>query len=234
MASDLEVSESELHSNGNESVVKTRLVNRNPRNLEQLLFDKKPLGYELDLPQRTFWNKIVFESGGKHLTAKIVHNSGRVVVSASTRETAVGQQLKSSSGVSAATSLGHVLALRAIESGILEVFVGIEYESNESLKVKAFLSALKANGLVLEEQPSTERSTELNTNEVLVPTSVGAFVGNLVTFGDKSVSVFLGIPYAKPPLGSLRFKPPVPLTESTHRVSANRWPNPCLQKDNHL
>ena len=81
---------------------------------------------------------------------------------------------------------------------------------------------------------SVERSTEVNTNEVLVPTSVGAFVGNLVTFGDKSVSVFLGIPYAKPPLGSLRFKPPVPLTESTHRVSANRWPNPCLQKDNHL
>ncbi|CAG2170280.1 unnamed protein product [Oppiella nova] len=153
MASDLEVSESELHSNGNESVVKTRLVNRNPRNLEQLLFDKKPLGYELDLSQRTFWNKIVFSSGGKHLTAKIVHNSGRVVVSAGTRETAVGQQLKSSSGVSAATSLGHVLALRAIESGILELFVGIEYESNQSLKVKAFLSALKANGLVLSEQP---------------------------------------------------------------------------------
>ncbi|CAG2181755.1 unnamed protein product, partial [Oppiella nova] len=46
-----------------------------------------------DLSQRTFWNKIVFESGGKHLTAKIVHNSGRVVVSASTRETAVVEVL---------------------------------------------------------------------------------------------------------------------------------------------
>jgi len=153
LSADTEVSKSELSSDGNESLINTRLVNRNPRNLELLLLEEKPLGFELDLPERHFWNKLVFETSGKYLSAKVVHNSGRVLVSASTKESAIGQQLKSSRGVSAALSLGRVLAMRALESGITQVFVGVEYESDKSLKVKAFMDQLKQNGLVLEEQP---------------------------------------------------------------------------------
>lgn len=82
----------------------------------------------------------------------MVHNSGRVLVRASTRETAVSHQLKrfsfklidseinvlsidSMTGVSAATGLGQVLATRALESGILQVFVPNEYKSDKSAKV---------------------------------------------------------------------------------------------------
>ena len=34
-----------------------RIVFKNPRNLEQMLFEQKPLGWELDAKNRSFWNK---------------------------------------------------------------------------------------------------------------------------------------------------------------------------------
>lgn len=37
----------------------TYLVNRNPRNLEFLRVAHKPVGYKLDKPGRSFWNKYV-------------------------------------------------------------------------------------------------------------------------------------------------------------------------------
>ncbi|XP_054163090.1 39S ribosomal protein L18, mitochondrial-like [Oppia nitens] len=153
LSSDVEVKPEELAIDGNESLLKTRVVNRNPRNLEQLLLQYKPLGFELDLPEKTYYNKISFEVIGKHLMAKIVHNSGRVIVSASTKEAAIKQQLKSSGGITAASALGHILAMRALESGIHQVFVSTQHESDKSIKVKAFIKSLKDNGLVLEEQP---------------------------------------------------------------------------------
>jgi membrane-bound inhibitor of C-type lysozyme len=57
ISSDTKVSKSELKTECNETSIQTKLINRNPRNLEQLLFEQKTLGFELDLPQRHFWNK---------------------------------------------------------------------------------------------------------------------------------------------------------------------------------
>ncbi|PRD20308.1 UNVERIFIED_CONTAM: hypothetical protein NCL1_54968 [Trichonephila clavipes] len=34
-------------------------INRNPRNLEQMLLEIKPNGFPLDAPDRVFWNKYV-------------------------------------------------------------------------------------------------------------------------------------------------------------------------------
>lgn len=47
------------YQHGPNDVVPLELVNRNPRNLEQLCVECKPLGFELDLPSRNFWNKYV-------------------------------------------------------------------------------------------------------------------------------------------------------------------------------
>lgn len=44
---------------GPNDVPPLRLVNRNPRNLEQLLYEQKPLGYELEAKNYTYWNKYV-------------------------------------------------------------------------------------------------------------------------------------------------------------------------------
>lgn len=46
--------------------------------------------------------------------------------------------------------------------------------------------------------------------EVTVSTSVGEFRGNSELVLDTEVNVFLGIPFAKPPVGELRFKRPEP------------------------
>lgn len=57
--SETTVDRSELQSTGNEATLDVKLVNRNPRNLEQMLLAKKPMGNELDSPNRHYWNKLV-------------------------------------------------------------------------------------------------------------------------------------------------------------------------------
>jgi len=56
---DTGVDKSELVKEGNEQYIDVNLVNRNPRNLEQLLLQPKPMGFEMDSPNRHYWNKLV-------------------------------------------------------------------------------------------------------------------------------------------------------------------------------
>lgn len=50
----------ELAKEGNESLLSTRLTNRNPRNLEQILMESKPMGFELEEGSCHYWNKYYF------------------------------------------------------------------------------------------------------------------------------------------------------------------------------
>jgi carboxylesterase type B len=43
------------------------------------------------------------------------------------------------------------------------------------------------------------------------------------------VNVFLGIPYAEPPIGDLRFKRPLPVKQWSDPINAVNWPNSCPQ-----
>ncbi|CAN7985736.1 unnamed protein product [Ixodes hexagonus] len=139
-------SASNAASGGNDRV-SPEYVNRNPRNLEQMLLARKPLGYGLDVPSRSFWHKVRLERSQQHITGSLVHNTGKVIVSASTREWGIRKQLFSLTDQSAAVNVARVLARRCLESGILYVHV----DPNTSPKTQAFLSALEEEGLILHE-----------------------------------------------------------------------------------
>nr|XP_027202237.1 uncharacterized protein LOC113796211 [Dermatophagoides pteronyssinus] len=156
LCSDIEVDKSELNENGNEKYLDVRLKNRNPRNLEQLLMEPKPMGYEMDEQNRHYWNKVILEKRSKYLIGKIVHHSGRTIVSASTNEPSIAVFLGSKStytDVKAAKILGQVLAMRSLESGIHSVFYDYREQRKSGEKLSSFIDALKQNGLNLDEQP---------------------------------------------------------------------------------
>lgn len=69
-----------------------------------------------------------------------------------------------------------------------------------------------------------------NSDELLVKTNKGVVRGvtlDLVT--GKKVDAFLGIPYAKPPIGKNRFKHPKPIDPWNHILNATERPNSCFQ-----
>ncbi|KAI1292031.1 39S ribosomal protein L18, mitochondrial [Halotydeus destructor] len=136
---------------GPNDAVPLKLVNRNPRNLEMLSRQAKPLGWELETPSNAFWNKVVFERNGRYLTAKVIHNSGRTLVSACTSEESYQAQSDSLGDTQAAKNVGNMLARRCLESGILFVHKEIREDESKSPKVNAFLAALRDGGLKLRE-----------------------------------------------------------------------------------
>jgi hypothetical protein len=65
----------------------------------------------------------------------------------------------------------------------------------------------------------------------VVYTTTGALRGIRRTVLDKKeVHVYYGVPFAKPPLGSLRFKKPVPLDPWNGTLNAFHQPNTCYQE----
>ncbi|XP_049799890.1 esterase FE4-like [Schistocerca nitens] len=67
---------------------------------------------------------------------------------------------------------------------------------------------------------------------ITVDTPLGPIRGRqLNTTTGNPVYTFKGIPYAEPPVGSLRFKPPVPVSSWTEEKDALQTPNRCIQMD---
>lgn len=133
---------------------KSRLVNRNPRNLEQMAFEMKPLGFWLDKSPPTHWNRITFEESGQHLTAALVHWTGKVILTASTSENILAKYLKSTSTTNAASLLGEVLARRCLQSGYLYAQGPYEeFDDKSRHKRGTFFQSLARSGLELREPP---------------------------------------------------------------------------------
>lgn len=93
------------------------------------------------------------------------------------------------------------------------------------------VTSIKAH--VVNDVPSTTPITPTanqNTVEIFVPN--GRLIGEKVNIKDlenRSVVRFLGVPYAKAPVGRLRFRRPEPLTKWSDPVRALSWPPSCFQ-----
>ncbi|GFR76200.1 50S ribosomal protein L18 [Elysia marginata] len=125
--------------------------NRNPRNLEKMALARKRLGWKFQSPRKDYYNKLVLMRSSRHTNAWVEHQSGKIVVSASTAEHAISSQLYSLNDVSACENVGRVLAQRCLESGITEVFFDEASESTLSEKVSSFLQAFKDVDIALTE-----------------------------------------------------------------------------------
>ncbi|CAG2174870.1 unnamed protein product [Oppiella nova] len=64
---------------------------------------------------------------------------------------------------------------------------------------------------------------------ITVRTKNGLINGRTDTFDGKHYNQFLGIPYAEPPTGDLRFKKPVPIKPWSEHLEVSQWPAPCYQ-----
>ena len=66
-----------------------------------------------------------------------------------------------------------------------------------------------SNEEISTEETSREETTSKETD--IIWTSLGALRGRIVTEKEATHYEFLGVPYAEPPVGKLRFLPPAPV-----------------------
>lgn len=130
-----------------------RLINRNPRNLEQLSFESKPTGFWLDKAPASDWYTVIFEENGRHLNAYLKHWSGKRFIEASTREPQLRKYFKSTNTIQAAKILGQVISRRCLQSGYLCAGTDRANENSKGIKTQAFFGSLASNGFLLSELP---------------------------------------------------------------------------------
>ncbi|XP_072440870.1 large ribosomal subunit protein uL18m-like [Chiloscyllium punctatum] len=133
--------------------VSPRFVNRNPRNLERLALARKDNGWQSTWPRGSYWHRLRFRKSQRHVTACVeaASSQGEVVISASTQEWSIKKHLYSTRDVTAAETVGRVLAQRCLEAGIGYLqFRAIPWEYRAE-SVQRFRSALKDSGLILSE-----------------------------------------------------------------------------------
>lgn len=130
------------------------LINRNPRNLEQLSLEKKPEGFWLEKSPPATWNKLVFEQSGRYLNTYLLHWSGKKLIESSTSEPKLSKYFKNPNTSQAAITLAQVMSRRCLQSGYLSVGVDdFTTDDTTGIKTKLFFEPIQSGGLVLEEMP---------------------------------------------------------------------------------
>ncbi|XP_014215411.1 acetylcholinesterase-like [Copidosoma floridanum] len=77
--------------------------------------------------------------------------------------------------------------------------------------------------------PSREELEALE-DPLVVRTTSGLMRGSVRTIDDREVHVYLGVPFAKPPVGRLRFRKPAPMDPWPGVLNATQMPNSCIQE----
>lgn len=79
--------------------------------------------------------------------------------------------------------------------------------------------------------PSAHKSLPVQTDPLIVETKSGLIRGYSKLVLGHEVHAFTGIPFAKPPVGPLRFRKPVPVEPWEGILNATKAPNSCFQED---
>ncbi|XP_023238078.1 39S ribosomal protein L18, mitochondrial-like [Centruroides sculpturatus] len=112
---------------------------------------RKPSGYGLEMINKSYWHKLELKKSSRYVTGNVVHNSGEIIISASSKEWGISKQLYSNTDLCAVENIGRVLAQRCLESGILFVYCDFTEEELASNRIKIFLKALEEGGVTLSE-----------------------------------------------------------------------------------
>ncbi|GAB1598120.1 39S ribosomal protein L18, mitochondrial-like [Argonauta hians] len=132
-------------------IVNPMFYNRNPRTLDFMGLSRKQSGWVLQAPYRNYYYKLIFSRSKWNINSYILHSSGDIVVSASTKEWAIKKFLYSCRDTTAAKCIGTMMAIRCLEAGITHVFYDEMSHNKNSKKLQAFLSAVQENNLILGE-----------------------------------------------------------------------------------
>nr|XP_056722711.1 acetylcholinesterase-like [Euleptes europaea] len=76
---------------------------------------------------------------------------------------------------------------------------------------------------------SLQESKSSADDDTVLLISSGRIRGKHLPAGSKAVTAYLGIPYAEPPVGKLRFQKPVPYKPWSHILEATNFGNSCPQ-----
>ncbi|CAJ0930170.1 unnamed protein product, partial [Mesorhabditis belari] len=141
-----------------------KFINRNPLNHQLCGLQPAPKGFEFETnaEKKNFLYKAELTQRGTHQEATITHFKDGIVLRASTKDRSIANQLYSTSDTAAALNLGQVLAMKALQSGILRVASGKTKKGENSKHQEAFYDALEKSGLVLGEIKVPEIDYALN------------------------------------------------------------------------
>ena len=145
----------------NDRLVGSHLKNRNPMNLERMGIGFKPGGYSLELKSRRYWNKLDLKISNQHTTATVTHWTGRRVCSASTEEKSIAKFLYNYTDKAAVEVVAEVIGQRCLETGLYEVHLELDEEELKKDKMKKFVAAIKASGLIIGECDQYRQSKPL-------------------------------------------------------------------------
>lgn len=132
---------------------KSRLVNRNPRNLEHMSLERKPTGFWLEKCPLDSHYQLVVEVNGRYLDAYLKHWSGRRVVTASTSEPHLAKYFNNPGTAAASQILAQVIARRCLQSGFLHAHIDGNALDSNAQKKTVFYEVVQQCGLTLQEPP---------------------------------------------------------------------------------
>lgn len=138
---------------------KQYFYNRNPRNSELLNFKSREYGWTSDESRvcTDYYNRIVLEKTGKHITARLEHFESGELLTVSTQEPWIKSRLNKTYDRIAALNVGRILAHRMKGLGLNSArFWDPHHSEYLSAKTEAFMCGLKMEGVKLEEEEVTE------------------------------------------------------------------------------